>query len=249
MPKKNLYNRVMLKLSGEVLQGGGSKTVARQDVAVNGSIDRASLESFCSQIAAVHKKGIGVVIVPGGGNFWRYRDQKNLELPRVVSDNIGMLATVMNATALQACFAGMGVKSIAMSAVSMPRVIDDYTPRLALKALECGWIVIAAGGTGNPFFSTDSAAALRGLELSCDVLLKGTKVDYVYDRDPKKYKDARKFEKISFQEVLERGLEVMDFTAISLCKDGGLPIRVFNMEKKDSLEKVVTDALFGTIIS
>lgn len=226
----------MLKLSGEVLHGGGA------------NIDRGSLERLCSQIAGVHKNAIGVVIVPGGGNFWRYRDQKNLRLPRVISDNIGMLATVMNATALQACFAGMGVKSIAMSAVSMPRVIDDYTPRLALKALECGWIVIAAGGTGNPFFSTDSAAALRGLELSCDVLLKGTKVDYVYDRDPKQYKDARKFEKISFQEVLERGLEVMDLTAISLCKDGALSIRVFNMEKKDGLEKVLIDKSFGTTI-
>lgn len=231
----------MLKLSGEILQGKDG-----------GGIHKNAVEGFCKEIAQL-SKSVQIVLVVGGGNFWRFRDQNALGLDRVVSDNIGMLATVMNALALQSIFRSLslssGVKSIAMSSISMPRVMDFYTPRLASKALECGWILIAAGGTGSPFFSTDSAAALRGLELQCDVLLKATNVDYVYDKDPKKFKNAQKFEQISFQEVLEKGLQIMDLTAISLCRDGHLPIQVFNMEKKGNLKKALSGEKIGTIIS
>lgn len=236
MAKKPKYRRVLLKLSGEILQGDQE-----------GGISKNAIRGFCSEIAELSKV-VEIVIVVGGGNFWRFKDQKSLGLDRTVSDNMGMLATVMNATALRSVFDDMGVKSVAMSAVSMPKVIDDYTPRLAQKGLECKYIIISAGGTGNPFFSTDSAAALRGLELKCDVILKATNVDYVYDKDPKKYKDAKRFEKVSFQEVLERGLQVMDLAAISLCQEGKLPIQVFNMQKKGNLEKAVFGDKIGTMI-
>jgi uridylate kinase len=230
------YTRVMLKLSGEVLAGES-----------DGGIAQSALALFCKEIAAL-SPSVQFVIVVGGGNFWRFKDQKELGLERTVSDNMGMLATVMNALALQSSFASLGVSSTAFSAISMPRVIEDYTVRAAHFALESGHIVISAGGTGNPFFSTDSAAALRALELECDVLLKATNVDYVYDKDPREFPDAQKYESVSFQEVLEKGLQVMDLTAISLCRDNKLPIRVFNMETSGNLAKVVAGEKIGTLI-
>lgn len=237
------YKRVMLKLSGEILQGdAGARAVGEA-----AGIYKNAIENFCREILEI-SESVQIALVIGGGNFWRFRDQKALSLDRTVSDNIGMLATIMNALALQNVFSRLKRKSIAFSSISTPRVIDDYTVRSALIYLQSGSIVICAGGTGNPFFSTDSAAALRGLELGCDILLKATNVDYVYDKDPKKFRDARKFEKISFQEVLERGLQVMDLTAISLCRDGNFPIRVFNMEKKGNLKKAVFGEKIGTLI-
>lgn len=233
------YKRVMLKLSGEILQGHAGDGAA--------GISKNAIENFCNDILEI-SKSVQIALVIGGGNFWRFRDQKALGLDRTVSDNIGMLATLMNALAAQNVFTRLGRKSIAFSSILAPRVIDDYTVRSALMYLQSDYIVICAGGTGNPFFSTDSAAALRGLELGCDILLKATNVDYVYDKDPKKFRDARKFEQISFQEVLERGLQVMDLTAISLCRDGNLPIRVFNMEKKGNLKKAFFGEKIGTVI-
>ena len=234
---RHSYRRVMLKLSGEILQGSSES-----------GIDKDAIFSFCQEIAGHAKKGTEFAIVIGGGNFWRFRDQKALCLQRTVSDNIGMLATLMNALALNDVFHSLKSKSAAFSAISSPRVIEDYTPRAALMSLDSGCIVICAGGTGNPFFSTDSAAALRGLELECDVLLKATNVDFVYDKDPKKFKDARKFERISFQEVLEKRLGVMDLTAISLCQDNGLPIQLFNMQKKGNLTRILNGETVGTLI-
>ncbi len=237
MASRSLYRRVVLKLSGEILQGDQES-----------GISTTALRGFCGEIAEL-AKSTQFVIVVGGGNFWRFRDHEDVALDRTVSDNMGMLATVMNATALESTFASLGVPAVCFSAISMPKVLDDYTARAAISALEDGKIVISAGGTGNPFFSTDSAAALRGLELHANVVLKATNVDGVYDSDPHKNKNAKRFPKVSFKEVLEKQLHVMDLTAISLCQEGKLPIYVFDMQKKGNLKKVLSGENLGTLIS
>lgn len=230
--------RVLLKLSGEVLAGGR-----------DGGIDQGALERLAKEIRDVVRAKVEVGVVIGGGNFWRFRDQAALGLDRVSSDNMGMLATVMNALAMQDMLRKIGVDAIAMSALPVPSVLDTYTPRAARAACGRGEVVICAGGTGNPFFTTDSAAALRALELGCDVLLKATKVDYVYDKDPKKHKDARHFTTLSFQDVLARGLGVMDLAAVSLCMEGKLPIVVFNLQKHGLLLRAVKGQAVGTRIA
>lgn len=238
MTKKIKYKRVLLKLSGEVLQG------------VQGSgIDFKVLTSLCKQVAEIKKIGTEVVIVIGGGNFWRYRDFKNSNLDRVHSDYMGMLATVMNAMAMAGAFNNSGIKARALSAIGMPIVLESYFQAKALQNLKDGEIVICAGGTGSPYFTTDTTAALRALELGCDVVLKATKVDYVCDKDPVKYKDAKIFKKLTYDEVLSRGLQVMDLSAISLCKEAKLPIVVFNLKKSGNIMKVVKGEEVGTIIS
>lgn len=231
------YSRVMLKLSGEVLQGPNQ-----------GGIDGATLQSMCQDVKKLVDSGVKVALVIGGGNFWRFRDQKELGFDRVLSDNMGMIATVMNAMAFQDALRRLGVRAKAFSALAMPGVLEVYTPRAARDAFAVNDVVLCAGGTGNPYFTTDSAAALRALELECDVLLKATKVDYVCDKDPKKYPDAKIFKTLTYKEVLEMGLEVMDLAAVSLCMEGKLPIIVFNMQTADNLEKVVSGQEVGTKI-
>lgn len=236
--KKSPYRRLMLKLSGEVLAG-------KQQ----GGIDSATLDHLCKQIKQLTSLGVQIALVIGGGNFWRFRDQQELGLERTVSDCMGMMATVMNATAMQEKLNAIGVRAKAFSALPVPTLLDTYTPQKAREAYALHDVVLCAGGTGNPYFTTDSAAALRALELQCDVFLKATKVDYVYDKDPKKHKDARMFTNVGYQQVLELGLQVMDLTAVSLCMDNKLPIIVFNMQKSENLMKVVKGDKVGTKIS
>lgn len=228
----------MLKLSGEVLQGSSQ-----------GGIDGSTLVSMSQDVKRLVDRGVKVALVIGGGNFWRFRDQQALGLDRVLSDSMGMIATVMNAMAFQDSLRKIGVSAKAFSAVPMPSVLDVYSPRAAREAFASCDVVLCAGGTGNPYFTTDSAAALRALELECDVLLKATKVDFVCDKDPKMFADAKTFTNLTYQQVLEMGLEVMDLSAVSLCMDGKLPIIVFNMQTAGNLEKVISGEAVGTKIS
>lgn len=238
MAKKKAYKRILLKLSGEVLEGDRG----------NG-IDFDVVNSLCKEVCAVKKLGVEIVIVVGGGNFWRYRDFVDSGIDRVHSDYMGMMATIMNSMALRNGFRRCKVDARPMSAFAMPVVVEEYFRDRALSYLDRGKIVICAGGTGNPFFTTDTAAALRSLELQCDILLKATKVDYVYDKDPVKYKDAKKFKKMSYHKVLDLGLGVMDLSAVSLCSNSKLPISVFNLTKKGNIARVVKGESVGTIIS
>jgi uridylate kinase len=230
--------RVMLKLSGEVLQGTGQ-----------GGIDGATLRSMCADVKKLTDAGIKVAMVIGGGNFWRFRDQQELGFDRVLSDNMGMIATVMNAMAFQEALTNMGVRAKAFSALPMPSVLETYTPRGARSAFADYDVVICSGGTGNPYFTTDSAAALRALELKCEVMLKATKVDYVCDKDPKKFPDAQTYTTLTYTQVLEMGLEVMDLAAVAIAREGKLPIIVFNMQTPGNLEKVARGENIGTTIS
>lgn len=238
MKPKTKFRRIMLKLSGEVLQGH----------AEGSSIDYKILDGLCREIMEISDLGVQIVIVIGGGNIWRYRDFKETGIDRVVSDNIGMLATIMNAVAMQSTFEKLGVECRVSSAIDIPQIAEPYLRRKVLRHLEKGRIVICAGGTGSPFFTTDSAAALRALETNCDVLLKATKVDGVYDKDPKKFSDAKKFTKITYHEVLERDLEFMDQAAVSLCKESEIPVLVFNLEKHGNIKKAVLGENIGTLI-
>lgn len=231
------YKRVMLKLSGEVLQGHR-----------DGGIDFEILRGLCGEVVQIKKMGVDVVIVIGGGNIWRFRDFKDSGLDRVNSDYMGMLATIINGMAMQDQFEKLGVEASALSAINMQVVVGTYLRAKALDYLQKGKIVICAGGTGNPFFTTDTAAALRAVELNCDVLLKATRVDYVYDKDPMKHKNAKKFVKLSYSEMLKREIGVMDLTAVSLCLAQKLPIIVFNLHKKGNIASVVQGKSVGTII-
>lgn len=236
--RKVKYKRVLLKLSGEVLAGKKRS-----------GIDVKYVQNLCKEIAEVHKLGVQIGIVVGGGNIWRYRDFQQSGIERIMSDNMGMMATVMNGSAMKSAFEKAGVDCRIVSALRVQQVAEDYFPHRALHHLNKNRIVLCAGGTGNPFFTTDSAAALRALELQCDVLLKATKVDGVYTADPVKNKKAKKFDKISYKEVLKMDLKVMDLTAVALCKDGGMPILVFNLYKKGNIKKAVLGEKLGTIIS
>jgi len=237
MAKKLAYKRILLKLSGEVMEGKKGS-----------GIDFKTVEALCKEIEAVKKLGVEIAIVVGGGNFWRYRDFKDAGLDRVHSDYIGMMATIMNSVALQDIFKKNGVDAIALTSFPIPAT-EAYQQDKARKYLKEKKVVICAGGTGNPFFTTDTASSLRALELECDVFMKATKVDYVYDKDPMKYKDAKKFTKMSYVEVLKRGLEVIDLAAIALCRDNKLPVMVFNLTKKGNIAKVVKGEKVGSIIS
>ncbi|MFO0781080.1 MAG: UMP kinase [Candidatus Gracilibacteria bacterium] len=237
MATKLKYKRILLKLSGEVLQGSR-----------DGGIDFKVVRELCQEVADVKKLGVEIAIVIGGGNIWRYRDFKDSGVERVTSDYMGMLATVMNSMALQDQFEKMGIGAPIGSAISMPIVVGQYLRPKALDYLKKGKVLICAGGTGNPYFTTDTAAALRAMELNCDIMLKATKVDYVYDKDPMKYKDAKKFKELSYHEVLSRELQVMDLSAVSLCLEKKLPIMVFNLHKKGNIARVVKGEQVGTLI-
>jgi len=228
------YKRILLKLSGEILAGENQ-----------GGIDPHILNALVAQIREVSKLGIQIAIVIGGGNIFRGVQAGSQGLDRVTGDYMGMLATAINALALQEA---EGVYTRVLSAIEMKEISEPYIKRRATRHLEKGRVVIFACGTGNPFFTTDTAASLRAMEMDADVLLKGTKVDYVYDSDPKKNKDAQPFKKITFMDVLQRGLRVMDTAAISLCMDNQLPIIVFNVGVEGNLRRIVHGEEVGTLV-
>ncbi len=231
-----VYNRILLKLSGEVLAG-----------AKGTGIDNDTVVNICKSVKNVADMGVEVAIVVGGGNFWRGRTSDGMDRTR--ADHIGMLATAMNSLALCDALEQMGADVRVQTAIEMRQIAEPYIRNKAIRHFEKGRIVIFGCGTGSPFFSTDTAAALRSVEINADALLKATNVDGVFDKDPNKYDDAVKFDKVSFKEVINRDLKVMDSTAFSLCKDNDMPIIVFNLEEPDNIIKVVNGEDIGTTVS
>jgi uridylate kinase len=233
-----LYRRVLLKLSGEALMGE-----------LDYGIEPDVIQRIASEIAAVQKLGIEVAIVIGGGNIFRGAGLARAGMDRVTGDYMGMLATVMNALAIQDALESLDVYARVMSAIQIHEVCEDYIRRRAVRHLEKGRVVIMAAGTGNPFFTTDSAASLRAIEIGADVLLKATKVSGVYDSDPLLNSEASLFDTVSFDKVLVDKLKVMDATAIVMCRDNDLPLRIFSMTEKDTLVRAMTDADVGTLVT
>mgnify|MGYP002744677063 CR=1 FL=1 len=231
------YKRILLKLSGEALAGNKEFGFSNE-----------VLESFAKQIKDVHEKGVQIAIVIGGGNIFRGISGMEKGFDRVTGDTMGMLATIMNGLALQNAIESIGVPTRVMTALQMPQVAELYIRRKAIRHLEKGRVVIFAGGTSNPYFTTDSSGALRAVEIQADVLAKGTKVDGIYDKDPVKYPDAKKYETVTYNEVLAKDLKVMDATAISLCRENKLPIIVFNSLIEGNLKKVVMGEHIGTTV-
>ena len=231
------YNRILLKLSGESLQGT-QKYGLSTDV----------LHSYAEQIKAVVGTGVQVGIVIGGGNIFRGLQGARKGFDRVKGDQMGMLATIINSLALQSALEDNGVKAKVLTSIRMEPIGEYYSKAKALQYLEAGYVVIIGGGTSNPYFSTDSASALRGIELEADVMLKGTRVDGVYTADPEKDPAAEKFDEITFDEVYRRNLKVMDMTAFTLCRENGLRVIVFDMDTPGNLEKVLTGEKIGTLV-
>ena len=238
MPKKKGYKRVMLKLSGQALGNGGGE-----------GIDTKALNKIAKEIANLNRHKVEVVVVIGGGNIWRYRDTKSSGIERTTSDYMGMMATIMNSVALQSAIEHMGVYCRVATSLDLPQIAEPYIRRRAIRHLEKNRVVICGGGTGNPYFTTDTAAALRAVELNCDVILKATKVDGVYTSDPEKNKKAKRYIKISYDEAIEKNLQVMDQTAFSLCRESKMKIIVFNMYKKDAILKAAKGEEIGTLVS
>ena len=208
-----------------------------------------ALEKYAKKIQEVHKKGYEIGIVIGGGNIFRGMSVAAKGMDRVAGDYLGMLATIMNSVALQASLEKMGCDTRVMSAITITQLAEPYIRRKASRHLEKGRIVIMAGGTGNPYFTTDTAAVLRGIEINADLIMKGTKVDGVYDKDPKEFPDAERFTDLSYKEVIEKELRVMDLTAVTLCKENKLPILVFNLEEENSINNALDSSKYATIIS
>ena len=232
------YQRVLLKLSGEALQGGQGY-----------GIDPEVLADLSSELAEIHATGTQLGLVLGGGNIFRGVAGASAGMDRAHADYMGMLATVINALAMQDALEKSGVPTRVMTAINMPEVAEPYIRRRAVSHLNKGLAVIFAAGTGNPFFTTDTAAALRAMEVGADVILKGTKVDGIYEEDPMKHPNAHRFEEISYTEVLRRRLEVMDATAISLCRENGMPIAVFNMNGRGNIQRMIAgDTAIGTVV-
>ena len=233
------YKRVLLKLSGETFLG------KRQY-----GIDPEFTSLLAKEIIKATKAGTQISVVVGGGNIFRGTSAAEQGLERTVGDYIGMLATIMNSLALQAALEKEKQSTRVLSAIEIKDVAEPYIKRRAIRHLEKGRVVIFAGGTGNPYFTTDTAAALRALETSSDIILKATKVDGVYDKDPTKYKDAKKFENISFKQVItEKDIEILDNSALSLCMDHKIPILVFDLNKEGNIERAVSGEKLGTLIS
>ncbi len=230
-----MYKRILLKLSGEALAGN-------QGFGINVE----TVKTICGGIAAAHETGVQISIVVGGGNFWRGRSGGDMERTR--SDQIGMLATVMNSLAVADALEKMGLEVRVQTAITMQAVAEPYIRNKAIRHMEHGRIVIMACGTGNPFFSTDTAAALRAAEINADMVLKATMVDGVYDSDPKKNPAAVKYESLSFSEVLQKKLAVMDSTAATLCRDNGLPLLVFDLQDPQNIRRAVTGQAIGTLV-
>jgi uridylate kinase len=232
------YRRILLKLSGEAL--GGSRDYG---------IDFAVVQDVVRQVKRVHELGVQVLLVVGGGNIFRGRDAAKGGLDRATGDYMGMLGTVINALALQDGLEKLGVAARTMTAIQMNQVAEPYIRRRAVRHLEKGRVVILAGGNGDPYFTTDTTAALRAVELECDVLMKATKVDGIYTADPARDPTATKLRRLDYMEVLNRGIDVMDNTALTLCMDNGMPIVVFDLLKEGNLERVVLGDEIGTLVA
>jgi uridylate kinase len=233
-----VFKRVLLKLSGEALAAGQGF-----------GVDSLRVQEIAAELQEVHALGVQVAVVVGGGNFFRGVAEQARDMDRVSADHMGMLATVINALALQDALEKHGVYTRVMSAIEMNQVAEPFIRRRAMRHLEKGRLVIFAAGTGNPYFSTDTAASLRAMEIKADVILKATKVDGIYDADPVLVKDAKMFDQISYMDVLKKGLQVMDSTAISLCKDNNLPIIIFNLNKPGNIKRVLTGEKIGSLVS
>src|SRR5436309_13776922 len=232
------YQRILLKLSGEALcprQGYG--------------IDAETVRGIATEIKRVHDLGIEVAVVIGGGNIWRGADAASTGIDRATADYMGMLATVMNSLAMQDAMEKLGMVTRVQTAIEMPPIAEPFIRRRAVRHLEKGRVVILADGSGNPFFTTDTAAALRAVELNTQILLKATKVDGIYDEDPLRNRQARKFSQLSYMQAITMGLKVMDSTALSLCKDNHMPIIVFNLQQSGSLEAIIRGEKCGTLVT
>jgi uridylate kinase len=232
------FKRILLKLSGEALMG-----------AAGFGIDNGTLERIASEVAEVRALGVEIALVIGGGNIFRGLAASAHGMDRASADYMGMLATVMNSLALQDALERTGVNTRVLSAIEMQELCEPYIRRRAMRHLEKGRVVIFAAGTGNPYFTTDTAASLRAMEIHAEVLMKATKVDGVYDKDPVKHSDAKKFHRLSYIEVLQRNLSVMDSTAISLCRDNKLAIVVFDLGTRGNIRRVVMGESIGTLVT
>lgn len=232
---KPMYKRVLLKLSGEALSG-------EKGFGINNEV----VNDIAAGIKKLREIDVEVAVVVGGGNFWRGRTSEGMD--RTTADYIGMLATVMNSMALQDALENIGVETRVQTAIEMRQVAEPYIRRRAVRHLEKGRVVIFAAGTGNPYFSTDTTAALRAAEIEADVILLAKNVDGVYDKDPNKYSDAKKYDKLSYIEVLDQGLQVMDSTATSLCMDNSIPILVFGLEKEGNIKRAISGEKIGTLV-
>jgi uridylate kinase len=231
------YKRILLKLSGESLMGEQGY-----------GIDAQRLNDYAGQVAEIAAMGVQIGIVIGGGNIFRGLSGASKGFDRYKGDQMGMLATVINALALASALNAIGTKARVLTAIRMEPVGEYYSKPRAMEALNAGEVVILAGGTGNPYFTTDTGSALRGIEIEADVMLKGTRVDGVYTADPEKDPTATRFDKISFDEVYTRGLKIMDLTATAMCKENKLPVLVFNMDVKGNLKKVLSGDKIGTLV-
>ena len=237
---KLLYKRIVLKLSGEALQGKKSH-----------GIDHSVLVSIAHQIKEIRDLHVDVAVVLGGGNIFRGQENtasRGLDMDRSVADYMGMLATCINGLALQDVLEKMNMPTRVMTAIEMQRIAEPYIRRRAIRHLEKGRIVIFVAGTGNPYFTTDTTAALRAMEINADAILKATKVDGVYSADPLKVKNAKRFDSLKYIDVLKKGLKVMDATAVSLCMDNKLPIVVFNLNKEGNIRRVILGEKIGTVV-
>jgi uridylate kinase len=238
MPSEIKYKRILLKLSGEALMGSGDY-----------GIDPKVISRLAREVIEVQKTGVQVGVVIGGGNIFRGEGLAASGMDRVTGDHMGMLATVMNALAMQDAIEKAGAYARVMSAIQIHDVCEDFIRRRAIRHLEKGRIVLFAAGTGNPFFTTDSAAALRAIEVGADLMLKATKVDGVYSADPKKDPTAQRYDKLSYADVIQRNLQVMDTTAIALCRDNRIPLRVYDMGVAGNLLRIMKGEPVGTLVA
>ena len=235
---KPAYSRILLKLSGEVLSGDQEY-----------GIDPIKASNLANEIKDVHQMGIGIALVIGAGNIFRGIKAASKGMDRVTGDYLGMLATIMNAISIQDGLEKLDVETRTLSAITVTQISEPYIRRRALRHLEKNRVVIVAGGTGNPYFTTDTAAALRATELKAEILLKATKVNGVFDKDPELNQDAKHYEQITYSDVISKNLRIMDMTAITLCKENDLPIRVFDVNQKGNLKDILSGKKLGTIIS
>ena len=231
------YQRVLLKLSGEVLAGEEGF-----------GIDHVKATELATEVKSIHDLGIDIGLVIGAGNIFRGMTAAAKGKQRVTGDYLGMLATIMNAICVQDALENLGSVTRTLSAITVAQIAEPYIRRRAIRHLEKGRIVVVAGGTGNPYFTTDTAAALRATELGAEVLIKGTKVDGVYDKDPVVHSDAVKYDRVSYKEAIQKELRIMDMTAISLCKENSLPIKVFNINRTGDLKKLILGEPIGTLV-
>ena len=236
--KEPIYRRVLLKLSGEILSGKKGF-----------GIDPGKAHFLAQEVKSVHTLGVGIGLIIGAGNIFRGLQASDRGMDRVTGDYLGMLATIMNAISVQDALEQEGCETRTLSAINITQIAEPYIRRRALRHLEKGRIVIVSGGTGNPFFTTDSAAALRAKELNAEVVIKGTKVDGVYNDDPVKNPSAVKYDTLSYDKVLEDNLRVMDLTAITLCKENKIPIQVFNIKEPGTLKELILGSKIGTLVS